>query len=244
MSEKRTAGEFLRAHRYGVLATQSRSLPGYPFGSIAPYVLGAAGDPVIYISTLAEHTKNIAQDARVSLTVFDPADADDPQAGPRLTFIADAHPLAGEAADAPAERYYRYFPAARAYAGTHDFGFYALRAVRLRFIGGFGKIGWIEPADVDLANPLAPVEAGIVDHMNRDHADAVRAYCRHFFSRDAREAVLVGADPDGVDLLADGAPLRLPFEASADTAESVRQRLIALLAVARPHSAASQGKTA
>ncbi len=229
MSEKRTASEFLRAHRYGVLATQSRSLPGYPFGSITPYVLGATGEPVIYISTLAEHTKNVAADPRVSLTVFDPADADDPQAGPRLTFLAEAHALTGDAAAAASERYYRYFPAARAYAGTHDFSFYALRAVRLRFIGGFGKIGWIEPADVDLANPLAPVEGGIVEHMNRDHADAVRAYCRHFFGFDAREAVLAGVDPGGVDLLADGAPRRLPFAARADDADAVRRQLIALL---------------
>ena len=80
MSRHPTAGAFLRARRYGVLATQSRSLPGYPFGSITPYVLGAAGEPVIYISTLAEHTRNIADDPRVSLTVFDPADAADPQA--------------------------------------------------------------------------------------------------------------------------------------------------------------------
>lgn len=240
MSEKRTASEFLRAHRYGVLATQSQSLPGYPFGSITPYVLSAAGEPVIYISTLAEHTKNIAADPRVSLTVFDPADADDPQAGPRLTFLAEARALTGDAATA--ERYYRYFPAARAYAGTHDFGFYALRAVRLRFIGGFGKIGWIEPADVDLGNPLAPAEAGVVDHMNRDHADAVRAYCRYFFNRDAHEAVLVGVDPDGVDLLADGAPLRLPFEARAGRADAVRQRLIALLSVARRQNEATQGE--
>ena len=229
MSEKRTASEFLRAHRYGVLATHSQSLPGYPFGSITPYVLGAAGEPVIYISTLAEHTRIIAADPRVSLTVFDPADADDPQAGPRLTFVADACALSGDAAGVAGERYYRYFPAARAYAGTHDFGFYALCAVRLRFIGGFGKIGWIEPADVDLSNPLAAIETGVVDHMNRDHADAVRAYCRYFFNRDAREAVLVGVDPEGVDLLADGEPLRLPFEVRADTADAVRQRLIALL---------------
>lgn len=233
MSEQRTASEFLRARRYGVLATQSRSLPGYPFGSITPYVLAATGEPVIYISTLAEHTKNIAQDVRVSLTVFDPADADDPQAGPRLTLLADARALAGDAAAAAGERYYRYFPSARAYAGTHDFGFYALRAVRLRFIGGFGKIGWIEPADVDLANPLAPVEVGIIDHMNRDHADAVRAYCRHFFGRDAREAALVGVDADGVDLLADGASLRLPFVARAADADAVRRQLIALLQRAR-----------
>jgi putative heme iron utilization protein len=237
MSEKRTASEFLRTHRYGVLATQSRSLPGYPFGSITPYVLGVAGAPVIYISTLAEHTKNIAADPRVSLTVFDPADAADPQAGPRLTFLAEAHALTGDAATA--ERYYRYFPAARAYAGTHDFGFYALRAVRLRFIGGFGKIGWIEPADVDLANPLAAVEAGIIEHMNRDHADAVRAYCRHFFGRDAHEAMLVGVDPDGVDLLADGAPLRLPFTAPATDPDAVRRELVTLLQQTRAAAGAA-----
>lgn len=233
MPAKHTASAFLRARRYGVLATQSRSLPGYPFGSITPYVLGASGDPVIYISTLAEHTRNIAQDARVSLTVFDPADADDPQAGARLTLLADAHALAGDAAAMAGERYCRYFPAARAYADTHDFGFYALRTVRLRFIGGFGKIGWIEPDDIDLKNPLTAAEADIVDHMNRDHVEALRAYGRHFFGCEAGTVVMVGADPDGIDLLADGAPLRLPFQAHAGDADAVRRQLIALLQQAR-----------
>lgn len=229
MPGQRTASEFLRAGRYGVLATHSRSLPGYPFGSITPYVLGAVGEPVIYISTLAEHTRNINTDPRVSLTVFDPADAADPQAGARLTWIAEAHALSADAAGAVAERYYRFFPAARAYAGTHDFSFYALRPVRLRYIGGFGKIGWIEPYEIDLSNPLADAEAGIVEHMNRDHADALRAYCRHFFGRDAQQATLVGADADGVDLLADGAALRLPFAARAEDVDALRQQLIALL---------------
>lgn len=233
MADTRTASEFLRAQRYGVLATHSRSLPGYPFGSITPYVLGASGEPVIYISTLAEHTRNIADDARVSLTVFDPADGNDPQAGARLTLLADAYALADGAAAAAGERYYRYFPAARAYADTHDFAFYALRAVRVRFIGGFGKIGWMEPAAVDLENPLAPADAGIVQHMNGDHGDALRAYVRHFFGREAREVAMVGVDPEGVDLLADGAPLRLPFAARAADADAVRQQLIALLQQAR-----------
>lgn len=233
MPGERTASEFLRAGRYGVLATQSRSLPGYPFGSITPYVLSAAGEPVIYISTLAEHTRNIGADPKVSLTVFDPADAADPQAGARLTLLGEACALATDAATAIAERYYRFFPPARAYAGTHDFSFYTLRPVRLRYIGGFGKIGWIEPQEIDLTNPLADAEAGIVAHMNTDHADAVRAYCRHFFGREAQQATLVGADADGVDLLADGAPLRLPFTARAQDGTTLRQRLIELLRLAR-----------
>ena len=233
MSRHPTAGAFLRARRYGVLATQSRSLPGYPFGSITPYVLGAAGEPVIYISTLAEHTRNIADDPRVSLTVFDPADAADPQAGPRLTFLADACRLAASDAAAAGARYYRFFPAARAYADTHDFAFYGLRAVRLRFIGGFGQIGWLEPDAVDLHNPLADAEADIVEHMNRDHADAVFAYCRHYFGVDPQQAMLVGVDPHGVDLLADGQPWRLTFDAPAGDAGAVRGRLIDLLRAAR-----------
>ncbi len=234
MPGQRTASEFLRAGRYGVLATQSRSLPGYPFGSITPYVLSAVGEPVIYISTLAEHTKNIGADGRVSLTVFDPADAADPQAGARLTWLGDAYALAADAAAAIAARYYRFFPAAAAYAGTHNFSFYALRPLRLRYIGGFGKIGWIEPQEIDLTNPLADAEAGIVAHMNDDHADAVRAYCRHFFGRDPQQASLVGADADGVDLLADGAVLRLPFAARAPDSTALRQQLIELLRLARP----------
>lgn len=233
MAGQRTASEFLRAGRYGVLATQSRSLPGYPFGSITPYVLSAGGEAVIYISTLAEHTKNIGADPRVSLTVFDPADAADPQAGARLTWIAEAHAMSADAAGTVAERYYRFFPAARAYAGTHDFSFYALRPVRLRYIGGFGKIGWIEPHEIDLTNPLADAEAGILEHMNGDHADALGAYCRHFFGREARQATLVGADADGVDLLADGVALRLPFAARAQGVDALRQQLIARLREAR-----------
>lgn len=229
MSTSPTAGEFLRAQRYGVLSSHSRSVPGYPFGSITPYVLSAAGEPVIYISTLAEHTRNIAADPRVSLTVFDPADAADPQAGARLTVLADARALTGVAAATAGARYYRYFPAARAYADTHDFGFYALRAVRLRFIGGFGKIGWIEPADIDLVNPLAPAEADIIEHMNRDHADALHAYCRHFFGRAAQQVAMVGVDPGGIDLRADGVVLRLPFDACADDVDAVRRQIIALL---------------
>ena len=237
MPGQRTASEFLRAGRYGVLATQSRSLPGYPFGSITPYVLSAAGEPVIYISTLAEHTKNIGTDPRVSLTVFDPADAADPQAGARLTLLGEACALATDPAGAIAERYYRFFPAARAYAGTHDFSFYALRPVRLRYIGGFGKIGWIEPHEIDLSNPLADAEAGIALHMNNDHADALRTYCQHFFGRDAQQVTLVGADADGVDLLADGTALRLPFATRATDSTALRQRLIELLRLARGASA-------
>lgn len=233
MAGERTVSEFLRAGRYGVLATQSLSVPGYPFGSITPYVLSAGGEPVIYISTLAEHTRNIGADAHVSLTVFDPADAADPQAGARLTWLGEAYALATDAAAMVAERYYRFFPSARAYAGTHDFSFYALRPVRLRYIGGFGQIGWIEPHEIDLTNPLAEAEAGIVEHMNGDHVDAVRAYCRHFFGRDAQQATLVGVDAHGVDLLADGAALRLPFTAPAPDSTAVRQQLIDLLRVAR-----------
>ncbi len=236
MSGQRTASEFLRAGRYGVLATQSRSLPGYPFGSITPYVLSAAGEPVVYISTLAEHTKNIGADPRVSLTVFDPADAADPQAGARLPWLGEAYLLAPGAAETIATRYYRFFPAAAAYAGTHDFSFYALRPVRLRYIGGFGKIGWIEPHEIDLSNPLTGAEAAVVEHMNGDHADALRTYCRHFFGRDAQQVTLVGADADGVDLLADGVPLRLPFTARASDSDALRQRLIELLRVAREAS--------
>ncbi len=233
MSRTRTASEFLRSCRYGVLSTQSRSVPGYPFGSVTPYVLGAAGHPVIYISTLAEHTRNISTDPHVSLTVFDPADAADPQAGTRLTWLAKARALTTSEAGPDAERYYRFFPAARAYDNTHDFSFYTLSMVRLRFIGGFGKIGWIEANEIDLANPLADAEAGVVEHMNDDHPDAVVTYCRHYFGREPRDATLVGADPDGIDLLADGVALRLPFAARAASVQALRQQLIDLLRVAR-----------
>lgn len=227
----RPARDLLRAQRHGVLATVSLDLPGYPFGSITPYALDHAGQPLILISTLAQHTKNLQADPRVSLTIHDATDPD-PQAAPRLTWVADAEPVADADASAHA-RYQAYFPQAEDYKATHDFLLYRLKLVRARFIGGFGRIFWVEPEQMLEANPFAASEADIVGHMNEDHAHNLAGYCQAFKDLRATEVRMQGIDAHGFDVLADGRPLRFAFEQPIATPDEARLAMVALAKAAR-----------
>lgn len=227
MSLAEQACRFLRSTRHAVLSTHSARLAGYPFGSVAPFVLDHQGHPVILISTLAEHTKNIAADPRVSLLAFEPAA--DLQAAARLTLVGDA-----EAADKNdlllRARYLRYLPQAAQYFDTHDFLFHRIRISQARFIGGFGKIAWIPAADLaPPANQLAEQEAAILAHMNADHADSLRDYCRHLHHVDPAEAVMIGIDSYGFDVTADGDVLRFYFAAPITDAQGARAALVGML---------------
>jgi heme iron utilization protein len=130
----------------GILSTTSVAVPGYPFGSVVPYVTTADGVPVIYISDIAQHTKNLRADPRTCLTVVEP-DTDDSQANARISLLGDGAVLEGDARDAVSELYFARFPMSRRFANTHGFSFWGLQPKRIRFIGGFGKIHWIEPSD-------------------------------------------------------------------------------------------------
>jgi putative heme iron utilization protein len=227
MSEKAvTARRLLNHQSVGVLSTQSVDVAGYPFGSIAPYMLNYESEPVILISDLAQHTRNIKQDNKVSLTVFDRY-ADDPPASARLTWIGEAE-LVHSAEPELRQRYLRYFPAAESYFQTHDFAFYVIHLRRARFIGGFGQIYWVESADMLLENPFRQTEPGIVQHMNADHQRALRYYCQALRGLEVQTVALTGIDSEGFDLLADGRKVRIDFDAPLFTLEEARATLARL----------------
>lgn len=225
MTTAAQARRYLRAQRYGTLSTLSQKLGGYPFGSLAPYVLDHAARPVILISRLAEHTRNIDADPRVSLLVHEPAG--DPQAAARITLIGDAVPL-----DDPAAirlRYVRFFPEAERLLALGDFSFYAITPRTIRFIGGFGDIRWMSAEQyAPPASQLAAQEEAIVAHMNRDHAHTLRDYCRFYHQRNADCAVMIGIDCDGFDVRADGAVLRFEFDDAVTDALLAREALAAM----------------
>ena len=227
----REARLFVRQHQNGVLSTLSKRLGGFPFGSVSPYVLDHDGHPVILISTLAEHTKNIEADPRVSLIVH-PC-AEDMQAAGRVTLVARAEPLPDKAAFGT--RYLRYLPQAEGYFAMHDFHFYRLRVEDVRFIGGFGKIHWIRPERYapPAAPALAEAEDGILAHMNADHAHNLREYCRHVHGAEVLDAVMVGIDCDGFHVRADGHVLRFDFPHEVLDAEAARSALVDLARQAR-----------
>jgi heme oxygenase (biliverdin-IX-beta and delta-forming) len=141
--DPREARDVLRRCHFGALASHSVRLAGYPFVSHVPLALDGGGRPVMLLSRLAEHTRNLAADPRASLMVSPPGE--DPQAQPRLTLLGDIGPI--EVSATLRERYLRYHPDGADYLGFGDFRFYRLEPQRVRLVGGFARAGWIEPAE-------------------------------------------------------------------------------------------------
>jgi putative heme iron utilization protein len=225
MSEGSEARRYLKRHSAGVLSTLSRRLGGYPFGSVTPFVTDHAARPVILVSRLAEHTRNLEADARASLLVHD--DADDVQTAARLTVVADAVKV--EEPGAPAARYLRYFPDAQRLLDLGDFSFWALRPVFVRHIAGFGAIRSITPAGfAPPENRLADLESEIVAHMNDHHVEALRACCRKAHGVEPATVTMIGIDCDGIDVRADARRLRLEFDAPVTNAGGAREALAAM----------------
>ncbi|PHS25268.1 MAG: hypothetical protein COA83_06160 [Methylophaga sp.] len=140
--------QFIQAQHYGVLSTHSQSETGYPFGSITPYIITDDGDIAIFISHLAEHSQNIKANPKVSLTIFDPADAEDPSAGARITCLANAERATDEAQ--LRKQYLEQFPTATITLELPGFNFYLLKLIKIRLVAGFGQVKWLEPSLLDL----------------------------------------------------------------------------------------------
>ncbi len=224
MSNARSSRQMLRAHRYGVLCTLSNKFNGHPFGSIPPYLVDHDGSLIIFISTLAEHTKNIKYDCRVSLITHDQSNLDIQSQG-RVTVVGEAQPVPDK--DKIVLRYLRYFPEAQSYLAMHDFSFYRIMPQILRYIGGFGRIHWIAANGYLVAPyPLIEQEADVIAHMNLEHRDAMRRYCRHTYQCEALDVELLGIDCDGFDVSADGRNLRFDFRKMVLDAQQARYALV------------------
>jgi putative heme iron utilization protein len=148
----RGARELLAAESVGILSTLSIHRAGYPYGSVTPYALSAAGAPLLLFSRLAAHTHNLRGDPRAGLFVGDRSAAPDPQAGARVSLLGHVAPL--EAADEPdaRERYVARWPQAADYLGLGDFSFWRFDIEEARLIAGFGEIRWLAGAML-LARP-------------------------------------------------------------------------------------------
>ena len=217
------ARRYLRARHHGMLSTLSCRLPGYPFGSVLPFVPDQEARPVILISHLAEHTRNLEADRRATLLVR--GDGDDVQAGARLTLVGDAARVDDDAC--LRSRFLRYQPKAHQLLSLGDFFFWRIEPVALRFIAGFGAIRWVPVADfAPPAGALAARESRILEEMDTDHADSLRACCSHALGRNVREAHMLGVDCDGFDLGADGERLRFDFRETAPDADAVRRAIV------------------
>ena len=230
MNNAREARQMLRAHRYGALCTLSKKFDGHPFGSITPYLVDHDGSLLILISTLAEHTKNIQHDPRVSLIIHN-QESPDIQAQGRITVIGTAQIITDR--DKADTRYLRYFPETQSHLDMHDFSFYRIMPQSIRYIGGFGKIHWVK-ADSYLIPPypLIQQENDVLSHMITDHRDTMCHYCQHFKKIEATRVVMLGIDCDGFDIRADEKILRFDFPEMVLDAQQARHALVAMSRVA------------
>lgn len=222
-----------------VLCSLHAGHDGWPFGSIVPYAVLPSGDAVVFLSDIAEHTKNVQRDPRVSLFLADPAARDRPQAGARMSMLARARLAAGDEEKAAEAAYFARFPAAQAMRSAHGFRVWVLAVEQIRWIAGFGEMGWIDrQAWNGQADPLAAVAAGIVEHMNLDHAEATVAIVQHLTGLRAVSAVMIDVDQGGFEAAATDAEgrvhrVRLPFPGPQRSAEEVRRAVIAMVTAAR-----------
>ena len=210
MSSAREAREMLRAHRYGALSTLSKKFDGYPFGSITPYLVDHDGSLIILISTLAEHTKNIQNNPRVSLITHNQSNPEIQTQG-RATVIGDANRI--DDREQAGVRYLRYFPEAKTYMGMHDFSFYRIAPVAIRFIGGFGKIHWADLTEYVPKNfeVYAQQETRLLATLNIQQQSALLLLLKEQHGVNASVVQAIGLDCDGVDVRSEEQVWRLKF---------------------------------
>ena len=135
---------------------------------------------------MAEHTQNAMHDPRASLLVTEPVpDGADPLASGRVTLLGLLTTVPDEARPLARDRYLDANPAAAYYIDFGDFTFYRLDVQSIRYVGGYGRMSWVDPAEYAAAeaDPLVSSAAGIIEHMNADHAEAQVLFCRHFAGR-------------------------------------------------------------
>ncbi|MBN3854281.1 pyridoxamine 5'-phosphate oxidase [Paraburkholderia sp. Ac-20340] len=201
----------------GTLATHARDPHGFPYPTLLPFATDAQHRPVILVSRLAEHTRNLQGDPRAGFLVAQ-TQGDDVLNAPRMTLLGLFEPTHDDAGSPLARRYLRYHPDAARYLALGDFTFWTLHIERLRYIGGFGAMGWLDGADLDTLEPLAAEEEEALIRLAE-----VRPAPRDRFA-------LLGVDRYGADLLIDGQRTREVFETPQRDAASLHAVLADCLA--------------
>lgn len=225
----------LREARIGALATLDAD--GGPYASLVQVATLPDGTPILLLSTLARHTRNILADSRVSLLLDERRTGDELQ-GARAGFIGRAVRLTGaDETDMARRRFLARHPDAAAFAGFADFAFYRVEVTGAHLVAGFGRITDVARADLildtsDAAEMLA-AEASAVAHMNEDHRDAITLYAMHLIGTGPGDWRMIGIDPAGCDLMSGTEVRRLDFPRRATTARAMREILVELANKAR-----------
>lgn len=228
------AKSLLRRSRQGALATLMPG-SGDPYCSLVNLASHPDGSPILLISRLAVHTKNILADSRVSL-MLDERAAGDPLEGARIMLSGRAE-QAEEEKDLLQRRYLNAHPAAEAFVSFKDFAFFRIRPAGTHLVAGFGRIVDLKPeqflTDLTGAEDLLAAEEGAVEHMNADHREALGLYATRLLGAPAGDWRCTGCDPEGLEMQDGQTALRLDFPERVTDGTALRKMLVRLAGEAR-----------
>jgi putative heme iron utilization protein len=228
----------LRAADRAALATslgggEEAAAGGWPYASLVLLACDHDAAPLLLVSDLAEHSKNIADDPRVGVLIDGTAGRVDPLTGPRVTVLGTA-----EKTDDPRlkARFVARHPSAALYADFADFHLYRVTVARAHFVAGFGRIHWIEATDFLGSTggiALAEVEESLLQRLN-DQPDMADRLARLATGRRVTDWRITGIDGEGIDLRREGTIARVEFSGRVDSAEAVTREVENLLGSAKP----------
>ena len=209
---------------------------GWPYPSLVLVALDLDASPLLLLSDLADHSRNIAEDPRAGLLFDGTVGMASPLAGARVSVLGRltrTNDLRHRA------RFLARHPEAEFYARFKDFGLYRMAVERAHLVAGFGRIHWIDGDELllpEVPPALAEAEAGLLAAMNADHAAAIqrcatlRSGSPDAVADEGGRWVMTGIDPDGCDLRCAGAVARFDFaefdfDRPLDDPESARAAL-------------------
>jgi hypothetical protein len=226
------AKKLLREARSGALATLMPGT-GDPYCSLVNVATSFDGAPLMLISKLAIHTKNVIADSRVSL-MLDERREGDPLEGARVMLMGRAA-VTTDGHDR--RRYLARQPEAAMFAGFADFAFYRIEISAAHLVAGFGRIVDLKPQDILVdpagADDLLAAEERASAHMNEDHADACRLYATKLYGAPDGDWRCAGFDPEGLELQNGRVAVRVPFPQRVNGAGPLRAVLVQMAETAR-----------
>jgi putative heme iron utilization protein len=217
-----------RLLRRGGRAALATSLFGAPYASLVLYASDYDASPLLLLSDLAQHSRNIAFDPRVSLLIDGTAELPEPLSGPRLSLLGQAEANADRRLQ---ERFTVRYPESKVYAGFADFKLYRIAVERGHLVAGFGRIVWIGGSDLLFSGDstaIAAAEPAIIARINEHLRESLAGCIARRLGHSGEGWRAIGCDPEGLDIRSGDAVARLEFAAPVATADAVPAALARL----------------
>ena len=217
----------LRGSNMAILSTLSKKFEEFPFGSFITYITDQNRSVYIYASDLAEHTKNIHNNSKSCITIFNTNKDGDKQNSSRLSIMGHFQKVESNDLNKCEKRFFKFLPESKKYSQTHDFNFYKMNPNKIRWIGGFGEIAWLNDKNWQISNPdWSEEEGSMINHMNEDHNDVVVSCLKGFHNIDDEACSMIGINIDGYYIKSNKVIYYIPFEKPCLNSKEIRAALV------------------